>query len=306
MGKGVEIALRRQAEAVGGDEHRAGGAQGDVAAALSHGARAHGSGGIVSGAGGHHHALRQSQIHCDLRQHRAHGLVALQEPGHLSLGDAAVGKELSTPAAVGHVQEEHARGVGIVAAVDAGKAVDQIVLGQHDFLDFCKVFRLVAAHPQKLWRREPGEGEISHQGEELFAAEVLVELPGLLAGAAVVPENGRANHPILPVQRHQAVHLPAYGQAGYLVLVHLRKKLPEAGSSCLPPVRGILLRPAGTGEGQRIRARGRLDHGAALVHRQHLHRRSPEIHTQIEHVLHLSFHVRSHCSTGHRLWLYGF
>ena len=171
----------------------------------------------------HHHALRQSQIHCDLRQHRAHGLVALKEPGHLGFGDTAVSKEFLAPAAVGHVQKEHPRGVGVVTAVHAGKAIDQIVLGSMIFLIFAKC--------SGSWRRihksfgavNPAKAMLPTR-EKLFLPEVLVELRVSWPVRPSFQRMAGANHLILSSSATRPCICPPYGQAGYLVLVHLRER----------------------------------------------------------------------------------
>ena len=171
--------------------------------------------------------------------------------------------------------------------MDAGEPVDHIVLGQHDFMNFRKVFRLMVAHPQELGRGKAREGDIPRQRQELLLTEVLVHGPGLLAGPAVVPENGRTNDLVLLVQHHQAVHLTAHRQALDLGRVRAVHQLGNTGLGSGPPVCRVLLRPAGLREFQRIGSGRRLADHAPLVHQQDLHRGGPQVNAEIQHVPHL-------------------
>ena len=116
----MEGVIGVHSEPVRGDEHRAGGAQGDVAATLSHHAGAYCRRRIVSGAGCHLCGFRKAGELGNLRQHRAYTFIAFKEPGHLGLFYAADAKHFLTPALVLHIQKEHTGGIGVVAAVDTG------------------------------------------------------------------------------------------------------------------------------------------------------------------------------------------
>ena len=98
MGKGVESMVGVHPEMVRRDEDGAGGAQGDVAAALPYRSGAHGSGGIVSSSGSHPNRLRQAQFLGHLWQEGPHSLVALIQAGHLAFLQSTQGQHFRRPA----------------------------------------------------------------------------------------------------------------------------------------------------------------------------------------------------------------
>ena len=281
--KGVQRVIRIHAELLRGDEHRAGGAQRDVAAAVAHHAGAHGRGGVVARAGADLHVLREAQQLRDLRPQRADRLIALVQRGHLCFRDAAQIKHFLRPALVRHIQQQHARGVGIVAAVHTGEDVVHIVLGEHDLRDPGEVLRLVFTHPEDLRRGEAGEGDVGRPRTQLLLADHIVQVVHLRGGAAVVPEDRRADDVVVPVQHHQAVHLAAGANAGDLALVAICRQLLQAGKHRVFPVLGRLLAPAGVRKLQRILPGHLLMDHAELVHQQQLDRRGTQINADIVH-----------------------
>ena len=228
----------------GGDEQRAAGAEGDIAPALAHDARAHGSRGVVAGARHDLHARAEAQRFGDLALQRAHHLVAFVQGGELFFADAAHGAHLAAPAAVFHVQQQHARSIRKIGAEGARKAVCQIVFGQHDLGDPGKVFRLVVAHPQNFGGGEAGKGDVARPLRQLVFAHRLVQVRRLRFGAAVVPEDGGADDVVVFIQRHQPVHLPAEGDAFYGGLVLPVQQGGDARQRRRVPVFGALFAPA--------------------------------------------------------------
>ena len=187
-----------------------------------------------------------------------------------------------------HVQQQHAAGVGVVAAVDAGEDVVDVVLRQHYLGYPGEVLRLVFAHPEYLGRGEAGEGDVRRQGGEPVLADGVVEVVHLVAGAPVVPEYGRADDVVVRVQRDKAVHLAAGAYAGDLGRVKARDQLRHALHYGGAPVLGVLLAPARVGEGERIFLRYGVQHRAALVHEEELDRAGAEVYSYVEHKISLS------------------
>ena len=151
------------------------------------------------------------------------------------------------------------------------------------------------AHPEELRRGEAGKGDVRREGGELFLADDGVEILRLLGGAPVVPEDGGADHRVLLVQGHQAVHLPAAADAPDLGLVQVLGELQDAVLDGLPPVRRVLLGPAGLGEIQGIVLGNAVQDLAGLLHQQQLYRRCAQIDADKESsFLHCkSIHLRS-------------
>ena len=106
---------------------------------------------------------------------------------------------------------------------------------------------------------------------------------GLLAGAAVVPEDGGTDDVVVLIQSHQTVHLAAGGQALDLGGVDALQQLGNQGADSVPPVLGVLLGPAGLGELQRIGLGNGLADGAGFIHQKNLHGGCAEIDADVIH-----------------------
>ena len=59
-----------------------------------------------------------------------------------------------------HVQKQHAGSVRVVAGMDAGKLIVNVILGQHDLVDPGEKLRLMLPHPQNFRRGEACEGDV--------------------------------------------------------------------------------------------------------------------------------------------------
>ena len=289
MGEGVQGVVGVHAEFVAGDENGAAGAQADVAAAVLDGAGAHSRGGVVARARDHLHIFRQAPGLGGLGGQIAHHLIALIEPGQLAFAHAADIQHLPGPALMLHVQQQNAAGVAVIAAMDAGEAIVDVVLGQHDLADAGEVFRLVFAHPQELGRGEAREGDVGGVFGDLLFADLLVEIGHLFFGAPVVPQDGGADDLILVVQHHQAVHLAAAADARHAAGVIACQQGVDALGAGPPPFGGLLLAPAGLRENQRIFPGFAAQDPALFVHQQQLHRRGAQIDADIQ------FGIRHFC-----------
>ena len=71
--------------------------------------------------------------------------------------DVELAEQLPAPAAVGHVEQQRARGVADLGGVRPGQAVADVVLGQEDLADPVPVLRLVLADPEQLGGGEAGQ-----------------------------------------------------------------------------------------------------------------------------------------------------
>ena len=92
-----------------------------------------------------------------------HDLEALKQLRHLRFGNAADLQHFLRPALVLHVEQQHTGSVGIIAGVNAGEPVRQVVLREHDLRDFFEIFRLVFAHPEELRRRKARKSDVCRQ-----------------------------------------------------------------------------------------------------------------------------------------------
>ena len=148
------------------------------------------------------------------------------------------------PAFVFYIQEQHAGSIGIIGGVHAGHAVHQVILGQHDLGNSRIKFRLVLLHPQDLGGGESCESDVAGVFAQGLAADFLVQIVGLSGGAAVVPQDGGAQHLVGGVQGHQTVHLAAHADALHLGGVKAFHQSRDAIQACLPPGGRILFAPS--------------------------------------------------------------
>ena len=176
----------------------------------------------------------------------------------------------------------------------AGEAVIDVILGQHDFADTRKQLRLVFPHPQQLGRGKARKGNVGGAFAQRFLADRPVQILHLLLGAAIVPENGGANHLVMLVQHHKAVHLAACGDARHLRGVKAPQQLRHTGQDRPQPVVRVLLAPAGLGKFQRIFLGNDVEDLAALLHEQQLEGGGAQIKTDEIHGRLLSFFFRQH------------
>ena len=115
-----------------------------------------------------------------------------------------------------------------------------VVLGQHHVRDPRVVLRLVLAQPQRASGAvKPVSARLPVSCDEPVEADALLDLRALRAGALVVPEDRRADRAVGGIERDQPVHLAREADAGDAVGEPFERLL-----SRLPPVVGILLRPA--------------------------------------------------------------
>jgi hypothetical protein len=133
--------------------------------------------------------------------------------------------------------------------------------------------RLVAAHPQQLRRREPGERAVAGERDEPVEPERRLDLLALRARAPVVPEDGGPDDVVGGVERDEPVHLTGQPDAGGVVAAQLGEHVLRRA----PPVLGILLGPARPGDGQRIRRLGDGEDLALGGDRDALDRRGADV-----------------------------
>ena len=165
-----------------------------------------------------------------------------------------------------------------------GQAVADVVLGQEDLADPVPVPGLVLADPEDLGGGEAGQRGVGDQPDQrLAAAGLLLDLAALGGRALVVPEQGGADD--LAVRRRGRPSR-ASGRSGRCPATSAGLNLPAARTSRdrlarrLPPELGVLLGPAGLGVVARILGRGRGQDRPALVDRERLGPRGPDVDAQ--------------------------
>ena len=203
------------AHLIGVGKYHAGGAQRDKGAPRPHHAGAHRGRGVVSRAARHRCAGRQAGSSRGSRRHRAgqiNRFIQLTQQGRV---DLQLVQHLPAPAAVCHVQQVHAGGVGYLGSKLSRQLIAQVVLGQQDVTALGVQLRLMAAHPQDLTGGKAGEGRVGGELDEPLLPYQFRDLLALPPGAPVAPQDGGAEHPSLPIQHHQTVHLAGQAHALY-------------------------------------------------------------------------------------------
>ena len=224
----------------------------------------------------------QSQKLGYIRLHGTDTMIAFKEFGHLLFGNAHDFQHLSAPAFMLHIQQEHTGGIGIVTGMNAGEYVVYIIFRKHDLCDPCKVLRFVFPDPENFRCGETGKGDICGHPREFLLAHLIVEIVHLRCGSAVIPKDRRANHIVILIQDHQAVHLTAAADTGNGRAVKPCQQFRNALQDRLAPILRVLLAPAGFGKLQGIFFGDHILNLPQLIHQQQLCRRGTQIDTDIQ------------------------
>ena len=280
--EGMQGVIGIHAEFVGRNEDGAGGAQGNVAAAVFHRAGAHGGGGVVARARDHLDAGGNAQQIGDFRLHFAHHLIAFKQLGHLIQPHVTNLHHFLGPGLVLHVQQQDTGSIGIIAGVHAGQPIIDVILGQHDLGDPAEILRLILLHPDQLGRGKAGKGDVGGILGQFILADHIVQIIHRVGSAAIVPQNGGANHPIVFVQGYQAVHLSAAADTDNAGGVKALQQFPNAVHTGVPPIIGLLLAPAGLRKIQGIFPGYGIEDLAAAIHQQQLYSGSAQVNTNIQ------------------------
>ena len=158
-------------------------------------------------------------------------------------------------------------GVGDVDRPLAAEPQPHVVLGQQHVADARVDLGLVRAQPQQLGRREARQRAVAGQRDQPLEADAPLDLGALGGRALVVPEDRRAQHALVLVERDEAVHLAREADA------RRPRAAPSAAiaaSAARPPVLGRLLRPAGPRLREAVVALGARDDRPVGADRQRL------------------------------------
>ena len=136
--EGMDPSAGIDAHLVGVGKDHAGGTQGHKGPAGPHHAGTHCRCGVVTGATRHRCTGGQAGLGSGGRRHRAGEVGGLIQLAQQSRVDVQLVQHLLGPAAVSHVQQVHARGVGHLGGKLSRQLVAQVVLGQQDAAAFCK------------------------------------------------------------------------------------------------------------------------------------------------------------------------
>ncbi len=264
--EGVERILLIYGEILCGNEDGAGGAQGNVAVPGADRTGAHSGSSIVTGAGSNDGIRREAQLCRGFRPQCAHGLIAFMQRRQHFPRNAADLQHLRGPLPVFDVQKQHAGGIGEICGEGAAQHVAEVVLRQHDLSDPAEALRLMLLQPEQLGGGEAREGNVGGAGGKFIFTDGLIQVVGFRLGAAVVPENGRADHLILIVQDHQTVHLAAEAEPLDLLLRDTRTEPGDAPPKGGEPVLRILLGPARLREGDRVDLGDHILNSAVFFH----------------------------------------
>ena len=174
--------------------------------------------GVVASACADLGGFGDAQSFGNLRLHGADAFIAFKELRHLGFGNSADIQHFLAPDFLLHIQQ-HAGGIGIVAAVNTGENVVDVILGKHDLCNPRKVLRLIFLHPKDLGGGKSSKGNIGSQLRQLVLADLVIQIVHLLCGSTVIPENRGTDNVIVFIQHHQTVHLAAAADTGNLCAV---------------------------------------------------------------------------------------
>ena len=268
MGKGVHGALGGGGKGIGHPKHHTRGPQRYKALPGGARAHAHGAGGVVARACRHDHAFAQPPAAGYVAQQRAGGGVALGQGGHVRGIQPAGLQHGRAPGAGLHIQPQGAGCIGHITHRRAGELQPQPVFGQQHGADLGEDCGLMRAQPQQLGGGEAGHGEVA--GDLARSGHGLLEQRTFRTGAAVIPQDGGAQHLALRTQHHRAVHVARQADAAHLGPGggHLCAQLGHSGFDGGQPVCRVLLAPGGVRAVLGHGGIGRGDDGVHFVQQQ--------------------------------------
>jgi hypothetical protein len=129
-------------------------------------------------------------------------------------------------------------------------------------------FRFIFAHPENFWGGEAGEGGVGDEVDELCAAAGFgFDLSALGGGALVVPKQCGAEGFGSVAEEDAAVHLAGEADGGNVGGFDLRffQDGFGGGAGGLPPVFGVLFRPAGLGRTDGVLGHRGGEDGAVFI-----------------------------------------
>ena len=188
-------------------------------------------------------------------------------PRHPGGVDLERREDLGRPVAGGEVEQDGPRPIGLVEGVLAGEPEPHVVLGQENVRHPAPDLRLVVADPDQLRCREARQGVIAGDLDEPLRADGLPDHVALGGRALVVPEDGRPQDGIGPVQEHESVHLTGQPDRGDLVARDpgLGQDRPDRADRAVPPQLGRLFAPTRLGHLEAVLRRADADDTAGLV-----------------------------------------
>ena len=285
VGEGMHGTLGGRREPVGHPEHHARGTQRHKALPCLARTHAHRTGGVVAAAAGHGHPGGQAPAGGHVGAQHARGIAALGQARHVGTGQAAGGEQGVAPIAARHVQPQGAGCIGHVAHRVARELQAQPVLGQQHAADARKHFGLVLAQPQQLGCGKAGHGQVA--GDLARGGHSLLQLGAFGRRAAVIPEDGRAQHLALRAQHHGAVHVARQAHAAHLRpgIGRLRTQPRHGSFGSGQPVGRVLLAPGRLGA---VLGHRRIGHGVHLLvfaQQQQFDTRGAQVNTQVHALL---------------------
>ncbi len=259
VAEGVDPPQRVQGYALGVGEDHPRGADGRGDQARPDDAVADPTGCLVTGAADDGRSRRQTGRLRAGRRDVGGDLGRLEDRRQKIRVDVEEAKHLRRPAAVGHVEEKCARGVGDLGGEGSAQTEADVVLGQEEYASPTVDLRLVLTDPEEFGSAETGESRVTGEVDQPALADALRDPVTLGLGALVAPENGRPEHPVVGVEQHHPVHLSGEAYPHDLGRVHPRSG-DRATDGCLggvPPVLRVLFGPEGVGGGHRVLGGGR-------------------------------------------------
>ena len=241
----MDGAARVWTESVVGDEEHAGGADGDERRIVRHRADAAGRRGIVAAATGNDRPLRHAPGLRHMRRQPSRCIRTFVELRHLVDAHAAGGKQFGRPVALGDIEPVGAGRVRHVGGIFARHAEADVVLGQKHLCHLRKNLGLMLLHPQQLRRGEAGKRDVA--GNLAGARLRLLDVVAFPEGTRVVPQNAGPQGLAVLAEQCRAMLLAGQPDAldrGDGLGLQLAQRLHHRVAG-LPPVLGVLLRPAG-------------------------------------------------------------
>ena len=187
MCKGMKGVVLIHTELVRGNKNCSTGSERNVTHSVSNSSGSDSCCRIITGTCCHLNCCRDTQLLRNLFGNTSDTFIAFIKLRKHFFGNTADFTHFLRPLTVLHIQKKHAGSIGYICAVYSGQLICDIVLREHDLLNFLKVLRLLVLYPQDLRCGKAGKGNIRSIFGKLILSDYIIQIITFFVGSSIVP-----------------------------------------------------------------------------------------------------------------------
>ena len=178
--------------------------------AFTNGAHATGGGGIIACPAGNDNAGAHAPFGSKISLERPALFRAFDQGRHMAFGEPRRIEQAFRPCALAGIEPGGPGRIRHFGNMLTGQPQAKVILGQQDPIDLLENIGFVFSHPGEFRGCKTWKDNIASQRPEL---RIGVQRQGLLVAARIVPENARAQHLVIVIQKRRAVHMTGEADA---------------------------------------------------------------------------------------------